>query len=247
MSSSTTVATTTSETFYEEISTIAVSQIALAMGYRKAHRFAVQSLADVLGRYVQSIATVAASTANSWGRTDSNLFDVIIALEHMCTPRGFPGLADPYRPLIRSPVLRDLMTFVSVVEDIPFAKPIPRCIGGVSVIRGVGFQNMQSHNHIPSWLPVFPVEEKKSGEFKKRNFFRPFGENWEEENVGPLVEVRTEKKIQKLLENNSRGLPKSRDKVRFIIGRSGKRGRVMVSSMEMENERDGFLMEAPTL
>lgn len=251
MHSSTTVTTTTPENFYAEISTIAVSQIALAKGYRKVHPFAIQSLADVLGRYVRCIATVAASTANSQGRTDSNLFDVIIAMEHMCTPRGFSGLADPNQPLVRSAVLKDLMRFVSVVEDVPFAKPIPRCIGGGNTIRGgVGLGLLQdqrhSQSHIPRWLPMFPVEEKKSEEFKKRNFLRPFGENWEEENVGSLVEVRAEEKVQRLLENNNRGLAKSRDKVRFIIGRSGKKGRVMVSSMEaeMENDRDDVFVEA---
>ncbi|CAN1170634.1 Transcription initiation factor TFIID subunit 8 [Linum perenne] len=74
--------------------------------------------------------------------------------------------------LLKSGVLKDVKRFVNTVDEIPFAKPIPRAINrceesgpGLAVVEARG-------KHIPDWLPAFPdkctyMEETKGRDREK--------------------------------------------------------------------------------
>ncbi|PWA86351.1 bromodomain associated domain, Histone-fold protein [Artemisia annua] len=119
-----------SSTFHVSIATTAVAQICHSVGYKATQTTALQTLTNVTVRYLTSLATSAASSAVSTGRTECNLYDVIRALDDVHDDViGFKGNSDVTRRLSSlkdSEMLKDVMRFVHWSREIPFAKPLPR-------------------------------------------------------------------------------------------------------------------------
>ncbi|KAG0449018.1 hypothetical protein HPP92_027557 [Vanilla planifolia] len=155
---------------------IAVSQICLTAGYHGASPSALRALTDIAGRYIQTLASSAASHAVCHGRTQSNLIDLILALESLACARGFPGAADVSRPIFHSWVLRELQAFVEAVDEIPFPRPIRHGCAVGERRRTASFAEVGRDPplpHVPRWLPCFPEGwercEERKGETKRKS------------------------------------------------------------------------------
>ncbi|KAL6533871.1 hypothetical protein OROHE_013704 [Orobanche hederae] len=152
---------------------VAVAQICQSTGFKGAQNSALEALAEVAARYLQEIAKLAAASANSDGRTESNLPDIIVALEDLSSIQGYLGLSNVRSPsLYTSSVVRDLMNFVKYTYEIPFARPLPpRKVyysnGKKFLKRGNSSSGSRGYcdggrwGHVPRWLPAVPVEKGK--------------------------------------------------------------------------------------
>ncbi|KAL2473924.1 Bromodomain transcription factor [Forsythia ovata] len=173
---------------------------------------------------------LAVDSANSFGRTESNLLDIIVALEDLGSVRGFRGGSDTkVRTLYESQVIRDLMVFVKYNDEIPFAQPLPRKMisrsikGNFTKYRGDVDNNNwywseEKLMHVPRWLPFMPVmggeekvEERKGKSNRKWGCLDGGFEGEGEKSLcrGKLVEREGSKEIELL---------GYREKVRFKLG-----------------------------
>lgn len=171
-----------SSSFIPAISTVAVAQICRSAGYNAAEQAALRSLTAVAVLYLQTLAKSAASIANSKGRTQSNLLDLIRAIEDIAVPLGFAGAPDPTRPLLRSAVLKDLRSFVRRAKEVPFPKPIARRERArePEVSSAASFAELGREppgGHVPRWLPCFPANWERREERRARGEGRS---RWEE-------------------------------------------------------------------
>lgn len=231
------VAETPSE-FSFDIAKTAVSQICQSVGYKRTKYDALEALTNVTTKYLEAIATSAASFANASNRTESNLFDLINGIHDMCSVRGVPGGSKMHSSnLLSSGAVKDIMSFVKFSKEVPFSKPIPskngHCSRNPEVITDSGSStSLQEAKpkglHIPSWLPDFPKEslyKKSEGGLVKE---RKCGEKlWEhslamedcignaEENRGILKSNDINKKEEKDIATE---LAKERGRVKFKIG-----------------------------
>ncbi|KAK6130836.1 hypothetical protein DH2020_035418 [Rehmannia glutinosa] len=154
---------------------VAVAQICQSMGFSGAQNSALEALTDVATRYLQAIAKLAAASANSDGRTQSNLPDIIVALEDLASVQGFPGFSSTRSvSLYSSPVIKNLMKFVNYTDEIPFARPLPPRKKNFQGAKGKllkykgDWDNSRRYyldgdgwRHVPRWLPAVPVVERK--------------------------------------------------------------------------------------
>ncbi|KAK4361428.1 hypothetical protein RND71_020380 [Anisodus tanguticus] len=147
---------------------IAVAQICNSIGFAAAETPALRILSDIATRYLRSIAKSAANSANSAGRTQSNLVDTVAAVEELSSVIGFPGAWRATGSYLNSGAVKELDSFSKYSEEIPFAKSLPRKV--FSIGSGKGLQSKEASNneyiggerkHIPKWLPVMPVIEKE--------------------------------------------------------------------------------------
>ncbi|PWA69503.1 bromodomain associated domain, Histone-fold protein [Artemisia annua] len=118
-----------SSTFHVSIATTAVAQICHSVGYKATQTTALQTLTNITVRYLTSLATSAANSAVSTGRTECNLYDVIRALDDVHADVGFEGNSAVRKRLSSlrdSEMLKDVMRFVHWSREMPFAKPLPR-------------------------------------------------------------------------------------------------------------------------
>ncbi|XP_043687961.1 transcription initiation factor TFIID subunit 8-like [Telopea speciosissima] len=212
--------------FRVAISKVAVAQICQSVGFTGSQHSALEALSDIATKYLEALAKSASSNANSSGRTECNLFDVIHAIEDMNSGQGFRGASDVKKSLLDSAIIRDVMSFVSWVDEIPFAKPIPRSNAGkrshisrcLSEPRKSYYQNSE-FSHIPPWLPAFPDPSTyKNGEVRVRREEERGGN--EEENdceTNRVVDVERcgLEKGNDGEEKEKRILPAERPKVRF--------------------------------
>nr|XP_016466177.1 PREDICTED: transcription initiation factor TFIID subunit 8-like [Nicotiana tabacum] len=200
---------------------IAVAQICDSIGFTAAEAPALRTLTDVAARYLRSIAKSAADTANSAGRTQSQLVDTVAAVDELSSVIGFAEAWRATGSLLNSGAVKNLVSFSKYSEEIPFAKPLPRKV--FSIGRGKGLRNVDSNEyiggegkHIPKWLPIMPVIEKEEERGGKRKEIWGFcGKNEEMER-----EMKLEKKDMEW-ERKGIELPLKRGKVRFKIGNGG--------------------------
>ncbi|CAN1150876.1 Transcription initiation factor TFIID subunit 8 [Linum perenne] len=210
-------------TFAAEIARIAIAQICQSVGYKSAEAPALRTLTRVASLYLQTLATTAAAYTNSCNRTESNVFDVANAMHDLNSAQGFNGAAAIHHDgcLLKSGVLKDVKRFVNTVDEIPFAKPIPRAINR-SEESGPGLAVVEARGkHIPDWLPAFPdkstyIEETKGREREKElELWGKLSVDGGEEGDGGGRRVN---------EKRSGGeLGKEREKVKFQIGNEKKR------------------------
>nr|GEW41866.1 transcription initiation factor TFIID subunit 8-like [Tanacetum cinerariifolium] len=116
-----------SSTFHVSIATAAVAQICHSIGFKSTQTTALQTLTDITVRYLTSLATSAATSAASTGRTECNLYDVIRGMEDVHADVGFNGNSVVTRRLSSlsdSEMLKDMMRFVHWSREVPFAKPL---------------------------------------------------------------------------------------------------------------------------
>ncbi|KAK1295183.1 hypothetical protein QJS10_CPA16g00616 [Acorus calamus] len=102
--------------FITAITRVAVSQICRSVGYDAAEGGALAALTTL---YLRSLATSAASSATSSGRTQPNLLDLASAVDSLASHRGFPGASDHRRPILSSSAVRDVIAFAAAVEETP--------------------------------------------------------------------------------------------------------------------------------
>ncbi|KAA8537138.1 hypothetical protein F0562_029636 [Nyssa sinensis] len=110
--------------FLFAITRIAVAQICQSVGFKASQNSALETLTDIAAGYLQALAKSAAASATSSGRTQSNLFDIVFALEDLYSAQGFRGASNVNQPLLASSTLVDIMKFVKYTDEIPFAKRI---------------------------------------------------------------------------------------------------------------------------
>ncbi|XP_042520661.1 transcription initiation factor TFIID subunit 8 [Macadamia integrifolia] len=204
--------------FKGAISKIAVAQICQYVGFTGSQHSALEALSDIATRYMEALAKSASSKANSCCRTECNLYDVIHGIEVMNSVQGFPGASEINKSLLDSAIIKDIMSFVSWVDEIPFAKPIPRSNKGkrsrVSQCLSEpkeGYDQNRGFSHIPSWLPALPDPSTyKNSEAGVR---REEKNDWETNGVVDVDGYGCEKGND--LEEEKRVLPIERAKVRF--------------------------------
>ncbi|KAK1271708.1 hypothetical protein QJS04_geneDACA004487 [Acorus gramineus] len=146
--------------FIAAITRVAVSQICRSVGYDAAEGGALAALTSVAALYLRSLATNAASSSTSSGRTQPNLLDLASAIDSLASHRGFPGGSDHRRPILSSSAVRDVIAFAAAVEEVPFAGPIEKQ-SEVSVSRSsyVEAGRDPPSPWVPPWLPMFPESE----------------------------------------------------------------------------------------
>lgn len=166
---------------------VAVAQICQSVGYDGAQRPALEALADIATRYLKSIANSSAKSANSSGRTESNLFDVIAAIEELRSVEGFGGSwRVRSRCLWRSAAIKDLIRFFKYTKRIPFAQPLPPKTSSrrerASIDRdNSGWFGEGRPKHVPRWLPAAEERteeaEERAEEVKWEEECADLGEN----------------------------------------------------------------------
>lgn len=199
--------------FSATITRIAVAQISQSVGYSAAQTSALDALASVAARYLGAVARYAAASANSSGRTQSNIFDIVIALEELGSVQGFLGAPNSSSQcLISSSILKEIGRFLFYSDEVPFAQPIPRQ-NRPAESRKIG--NEMGLKHVPGWLPDMPVVDGMGIE-KEGN---------EERNIGGgfVGEERNQSRMAKMGNGRGKGfqLPEKRGKVRFRMAMGG--------------------------
>lgn len=175
----------------------AVAQALEAAGFDCAHRSAVDTLVDVILRYVVHLGRTAAFNANLAGRVLANEYDIIQALEEIGTDfDGFVGAATSDRCLVGSGVVRELIDYVESKPEVPFVRPLPSFpVPRVEPQPAQSFAMAGKESgmkHVPEWLPVFP---------DPHTYIRT--EVWSEEEakarVDKVEQVRQRRKAEKSL------------------------------------------------
>ncbi|KAL6956471.1 hypothetical protein U1Q18_044377 [Sarracenia purpurea var. burkii] len=145
--------------FAQAIAKIAVAQVCESAGFQSFQQSALSTLSDVAVRYIREIGKTANCYANSTGRTESNVFDIIQGLEDLGSAQGFLGASNVNHCLAGSGIVREITQYVGEAEEIPFAYSIP----SFPVIKdrkpSPSFAQIGETlplDHIPSWLPPFP-------------------------------------------------------------------------------------------
>ncbi|KAK9072802.1 hypothetical protein SSX86_009237 [Deinandra increscens subsp. villosa] len=141
------------------IAKVAVAQICERVGFDSCNDSALESLADIAIRFVRDLGKTAKFYANVANRTESNVFDVIQGLEDLGSSTGFPGGSEACTSLLQSGAMKEIMEYVEVIEEIPFAQPVP----SFPIVRSrkltPSFAQMgetPEFKHVPEWLPAFP-------------------------------------------------------------------------------------------
>ncbi|KAL3631603.1 hypothetical protein CASFOL_024587 [Castilleja foliolosa] len=207
---------------------VAVAQISQSTGFKGAENPALELLTDIATRFLQSIAKLAAASANSGGRTESNLPDILVALEDLASVQGFQGLSSIRSPcLYTSHVIGGLIKFVKYTVEIPFAQPLlPRGIYSKKgenfkfYSRSRGYYPLGRCRNVPRWLPAVPAEingMQKRVEIRKEVKWGCLDESKDEN--GKWERVESENDSEK-----SKAFPGKRRKVRFKIGVAGMGG-----------------------
>lgn len=145
--------------FGRAISKVAVAQICERVGFQSFNDTALEALADVAIRYVRDLGKIAKFYANVANRTECNVFDVIQGLEDLGSSTGFPGGSEICTSLVGSGAMKEIMEYVEVIEEVPFAQPVPSFPIVRDRRRTPSFVQMgetPGFKHVPEWLPAFP-------------------------------------------------------------------------------------------
>lgn len=147
------------EDFAQAIAKIAVAQVCESVGFQSFQQSALNTLSDVVVRYIREIGKTANNYSNLAGRTESNVFDIIQGLEDLGSSQGFSGASDINRCLAGSGVVQEITQYVGESEEIPFAYSIPEFPVIKDRIPNPSFGQVGEtfpDDHIPPWLPAFP-------------------------------------------------------------------------------------------
>ncbi|KAK4767199.1 hypothetical protein SAY86_014949 [Trapa natans] len=144
--------------FGSAVSRVAVAQICENVGFESFRDSALDSFADIAVRYLRDLGKAAAFYANLAGRTECNVFDIIRALEDF-NFQGFSGASVVSNCIASSGMAREIMEYVEIAGEIPFAYHLPRFPINRERRLVPSFDRMGETppaNHIPSWLPALP-------------------------------------------------------------------------------------------
>ncbi|XP_010549992.1 PREDICTED: transcription initiation factor TFIID subunit 8-like [Tarenaya hassleriana] len=142
-----------------EINTLQESQVHEGVRFNSFQESALETLTDVVVRYVQSIGKTALLYANMAGRTEGNALDVVQALEDLGSGLGFAGASDIDQCLTDSSVVKDLIRYIGEAEEMPFAYSLPCFPIDKGKRLAPSFSEIGAEppeEHIPVWLPAFP-------------------------------------------------------------------------------------------
>lgn len=145
--------------FGREVAKVAVAQICESVGFNSSSESSLESLTDVMVRYVHDLVKEVSFYANVANRSECNVFDVVQGLEDLGSATGFSGASGGNLCLTDSEIFRYIVNYVDSAEKIPFAQPIPHFPVARSQVIMPSFKQIgeiPSSNHIPSWLPAFP-------------------------------------------------------------------------------------------
>ncbi|XP_050231179.1 transcription initiation factor TFIID subunit 8 [Mercurialis annua] len=205
--------------FAYKVTEIAVSQICQSMGFTSTHLSALETLTKIAILYLKTLAKTAVTYSNASNRTESNVFDIFNALHDLSPVPGFMG---PSNCVLKSKLVKDVSVFVSSVDEIPFAKAIPRAgpICEAQNAENLGFGGL---NYVPKWLPGFPDEKtyKKCEELEKGGELGLWENNcggsgkWDECVIGEIGKKNGDLGVER---------DRDRDRVRFKIGEVKKGG-----------------------
>ncbi|KAK6152376.1 LOW QUALITY PROTEIN: hypothetical protein DH2020_015011 [Rehmannia glutinosa] len=139
------------------ISRIAVAQVCESIGFEGFDESALDSLADIVIRYLCDLGKTSKFYANLAGRTECNVFDVAQGLEDLGMPQGFPGASEIHTDcVVSSGAVREIKEYVETAEEIPFAQPVQRFPERKLIPSFLQMGETPSSKHIPAWLPAFP-------------------------------------------------------------------------------------------
>ncbi|XP_071709434.1 transcription initiation factor TFIID subunit 8-like [Rutidosis leptorrhynchoides] len=148
-----------SDEFGRAIAKIAVTQICERLGFDSFNDSAIDALADIAIRYVRDLGNTAKFYANVANRTECNVFDIIQSLEDLGSSTGFPGGSELCTSLVGSGAIKEIMKFVEVSEEVPFAQPVhsfPIVKDRKLTPSFVQMGETPEFKHVPEWLPAFP-------------------------------------------------------------------------------------------
>ncbi|KAK0579172.1 hypothetical protein LWI29_022156 [Acer saccharum] len=204
--------------FSFKLTRVAVSQICRSMGFKAAQRSALETLTSITSKYLEQVAKLASSYSHESNRTQSNIFDLINALNDVSSPiQGFVGAATVHDScLLSCGVLKEISGFVKCTDEIPFAKPIPRNYAATLIMyrlkKTVSKPNsMGLQSHIPRWLPAFP----DAGTYKECKEIRKTGHLWENSEFVQENESKCGGVVERILGGD---LAVARGKVSFKFG-----------------------------
>ncbi|KAK2634879.1 hypothetical protein Ddye_029671 [Dipteronia dyeriana] len=177
--------------FSFKLTRVAVSQICRSIGFKAAQRSALETLTSITSKYLEEVAKLASSYSRGSNRSQSNIFDLINALNDVSSPiQGFAGAATVHDScLLTCGVLKEISGFVQCTDEIPFAKPIPRSYAATASISRLSKPNsMGLQSHIPRWLPAFPDAGKEMVRVRKTVRLWENSEFVQESRCGGVVE-----------------------------------------------------------
>ncbi|GAB2300615.1 hypothetical protein Dimus_034649 [Dionaea muscipula] len=149
------------------VARVAVAQVCKGVGFERSRESALEALSDIAIRFLCDLGNSASSYSSLAGRAECNVFDIVKALEDLgstSTLIGFP-LGQGHYPIMGYGVVNEIMEFVEMAVEIPFAQPIPRFPVVVTSSRlrrriPPSFSQMGETGgggkHVPDWLPAFP-------------------------------------------------------------------------------------------
>ncbi|ESQ53691.1 hypothetical protein EUTSA_v10025569mg [Eutrema salsugineum] len=142
---------------------VAVAQVCESVGYEHFKDPALETLAGFAVQYITQLGKTATFFANLTGRSQCNVFDIVLALDDL-TGNVDERISSESCSAGRSVKLREIIDFVNSSEEIPFLQPLPRFPVAVSdtsrnkmmIPSFVEIGETPPGKHIPLWLPAFP-------------------------------------------------------------------------------------------
>nr|XP_043631387.1 transcription initiation factor TFIID subunit 3-like [Erigeron canadensis] len=148
--------------FPQSLARIAVAQICESVGLHGIQHSALDTLSDIVCKYVQEIGKTSNLYANLAGRTESNLVDLVQGLEELGMTQGFLGAADLDHCLSESGVVKEITRYVAVTEEVGFAFSVPDFpVVKERELRPSFYKagEIPPVDNVPPWLPCFPDPE----------------------------------------------------------------------------------------
>ncbi|XVF58442.1 hypothetical protein PTKIN_Ptkin07bG0067200 [Pterospermum kingtungense] len=137
---------------------VAVAQLCESVGFHSFQLSALETLSDIIVRYIYSIGKTANFHAYLAGRVEVNLFDVIQGLEELGSGLGFAGSSDVDHCIANSGINRDIVLFVGDADNIPLACDVSQ-FPVIKEWKEMGSFKEKGEEppgeHIPNWLPAF--------------------------------------------------------------------------------------------
>ncbi|CAA0842922.1 Transcription initiation factor TFIID subunit 8 [Striga hermonthica] len=144
------------------IARTAVAQICETVGFEGFNDSALDSLADIVVRYIRDLGKISKFYANLAGRIESNVFDVAQGLEDLGLPQGLSAAMDIHIHTdckVGSCAITEIKHYIETSQEVPFAQPVqkfPVIREGKAIRSFSQVDEFPSFKHIPPWLPAFP-------------------------------------------------------------------------------------------
>ncbi|CAI5521666.1 unnamed protein product [Closterium sp. Naga37s-1] len=134
------------EPFTRSVSQLVCAQICESFGFQSIQRSALETLSDILTRFISSVGDAAHAHAELAGRTDANANDVALALSDVGTSLG---------DLARFVEFADDHSSPSLAQAVP-SFPVPRNPRFVAASFLQSGEDPPPRGDIPEWLPALP-------------------------------------------------------------------------------------------